>query len=160
MTRRTGTFDSFRHKRTRELLKPRMKPVEEPEIEPICGAKMRELDKKLFLAAMRGDVGFFRKCHAKGARLDALDTNGLNPFMWACATGRENIFDFCISSGIDIDERDKFGNTALDIAIGEMKMQQATENKLSDIGEKLQAIINKLNDLGAKSGKDMLARSG
>ena len=156
MSRRTGTY--FRDRRTRELLKPRRRPVEELELEPLCGAGMSQLYRKLFRAANRGDLDSFKRYVSNGARLDAKDTNGLTPFMWACAMGRENIFDFCVSSGIDINERDKFGNTALDIMI-EGK-QQATIKEMHPLEEKLQAVIDKLSALGAKCGTDMLAQSG
>ncbi len=81
--------------------------------QPVCVAQSRSLDKELFQAVAKGDIGAVRVLLANGADLDAKDDRGDTPLI--VAAGNHNIaaVKLLIAKGADISARNNYEETAL-----------------------------------------------
>ena len=79
----------------------------------LCVAQSRSLDKELFQAVAKGDIGAVRVLLANGADLDAKDDRGDTPLI--IAVGNHNIaaVKLLIEKGADISARNNYEETAL-----------------------------------------------
>jgi ankyrin repeat protein len=73
----------------------------------------------LAMAAMRGDVEIARVLLEKGAEVNAADTNGMTPLMWAASNdaGNQELVGLLLAAGADPKMAAKSGETALTAAL-------------------------------------------
>jgi ankyrin repeat protein len=79
----------------------------------LCVAQSRSLDKELFQAVAKGDIGAVRVLLANGADLDAKDDRGDTPLIIAVGNHNVAAVKLLIEKGADISARNHYEETAL-----------------------------------------------
>jgi hypothetical protein len=77
-----------------------------------------ELRRRLYRAAMSGNVAEVRKLVALGGNMDAKDVNGGTPLLWAAYNGHVEAIKTFVKSGADKDVKTAAGETPLHYAAG------------------------------------------
>lgn len=77
----------------------------------------------VFWAAYKNNLELMKHLIAKNARMDLKDSHNFSVLTFAAATGNTNkeIYELCITNGIDINDTDEHGANALLLASGSLK---------------------------------------
>ena len=76
-----------------------------------------ELNLALMWAASVGDSILFITLYSQGASVQVADKkNGRTVLHWAAMYGRTHIIRFLLTTSVSLNEKDRFGKTALDYA--------------------------------------------
>ncbi len=83
---------------------------------------MIKLDKNItmdiFKAARTGDLNALAACLQSGESINAQDSKGMTPLMWAVDLGRPLVVKYLVAAKANLDLVDSFGQTALILAAG------------------------------------------
>jgi ankyrin repeat protein len=99
-----------------------------------------ELRRRLYQAAMSGNVAEVRRLVALGVSVDAKDVNGWTPLLWAAYNGHVEAIRVLAQLGVDITAQTAAGMTALQLSLQKGHHQAAQVlRELEDIARAEQA---------------------
>jgi ankyrin repeat protein len=81
--------------------------------QPLCVAQSRSLDKELFQAVAKGDIGAVRVLLTNGADLEAKDDRGDTPMIVAAGNHNVAAVKLLLEKGADVSARNNYEETAL-----------------------------------------------
>jgi len=115
---------------------------------PVCGAQSRSLDKELFQAVAKGDLGAVRVLLENGASIDAHDDGRGTPLMVAVGSHNIAMVKLLLEKGANISVRDKYEETALTEAVRsfDSNMLRTLLEGNPDINDKNAALLQAAGD--------------
>ena len=95
---------------------------------------MSDVDSKLRIAAILGDIGGIIRLKSEGANVNARDEFGQIPLMHAVWFNHLQVVEFLVRNGADVSERNNLGQTARDYA---------SENRHAEVAAALDLFASK-----------------